>query len=94
MFTIQIEVPGQLRLIGRLDASQAAYAESQMRRLQGAVTVDLSKLDYISSAGLALFIRLHQRLNTAGGSLVLVGASEHIRDIFRLARLDQLFTLR
>ena len=94
MFTVQTETPGQLWLIGRLDASQAAYAETEMRKLQGSVTVDLSGLDYISSAGLALFIRLYQRLSSTGGSLVIVGASEHIRHIFRLARLDQTFTFR
>ncbi len=94
MFTAQIETPGQLRLTGRLDASQAVFAEAEMRKLQGAATVDLSGLDYIASAALALFIRLYQRLTSAGGSLVIVGASEHIRDIFHLARLDQMFTLR
>ena len=94
MFTAQTETPGQARLVGRLDASQTAYAETEMSKLQGAVTVDLSGLNYISSAGLGLFIDLYQRLTSAGGSLVIVGASDHIRHIFRLARLDQVFTFR
>jgi len=94
MFTVQSETQGMIKFVGRLDASQTAYAESELAKVQGQVTVDLSGLEYISSAGLGLFIGLYRRLTSAGGSLVIVGASDHVRHIFRLARLDQLLTFK
>ena len=94
MFSVQIDNPSQARLVGRLDASQTAVAEAELSKLEGAVTVDLSGLEYISSAGLGLFVGLYRRLTSSGGSLVITGASSHILHIFRLVRLDQLLTFK
>jgi anti-sigma B factor antagonist len=93
MFLIKVEADSALSMEGRLDAAQAEAASKQLIDLQGTVTIDLSGLEYISSAGLGLFIGLHQRLSAAGGSLTLVGMSDHVRHIFRLARLDQVLNI-
>lgn len=93
MLQITDEPNGSVRMTGRLDAAQTDTASKQLASLSGAVTVDLSGLEYISSAGLGLFIGLHQRLSASGGSLTLTGLSDHLRHIFRLARLDKILKL-
>lgn len=89
MFQILNDPNGQIALVGRLDAAQTDAATKQLSTLQGAIRINLSGLEYISSAGLGMFIGLHQRLAASGGSLTLTGANEHIAHIFRLARLDK-----
>lgn len=94
MFQIETPPYGTVQLIGRLDAAQVPNAEQALAKLQGTVTIDFAKLEYISSAGLGLFIGLHKRLADAKGSLTLTGMTPHIRHIFALARLDLLLTIK
>ena len=94
MLSITTETDGSISMAGRLDAAQTDAAANQLRDLQGVVTINLAGLEYISSAGLGLFIGLHQRLSAANGSLTLVGMSNHIRHIFRLVRLDKVLNIQ
>ena len=94
MFAVQIEGAGLVKLVGRLDTTQAPQAMQALEPLSGAVTVDLSGLEYISSAGLGVFIVTHNRLTKSGGSLELINPTNHVRHIFHLARLEQVLTIR
>jgi anti-anti-sigma factor len=82
---------GQVGLIGRLDAAQAARAEALFERLVGAEVLDLSSLEYISSAGLGLLLKLHKQKMAAGSGLRLVEVSPHIADILHYSGFDKLF---
>jgi len=93
MLTIEPADTGGLRLAGRLDAAQAPAAQAALDRVNGAVTLDLSALDYISSAGLGVLLKTHKRLVGAGGGLRLVGLRPHIREIFAYAGFDQIFPI-
>jgi anti-anti-sigma factor len=55
------------------------------------VICDLSKLTYISSAGMEAFLRLRVSLAKHGGVVQLSDLSPAIRDSFHRARLDQMF---
>ena len=58
------------------------------------LTIDVSGLEYISSAGLGVLLRTHKRLMGAGGKLRLVNVGNHIFDIFRYSGFDQLFEVQ
>jgi anti-anti-sigma factor len=63
------------RLSGEIDLSNAATVEDQVTGGSAgstAVAVDLSSLDYLDSAGLAMLSRLATRLTAAAGALRLV----------------------
>ena len=62
-------------LSGRLDATQAAAAQAYLDRLHGVVTLDCSDLQYLSSAGLGVFLKTHKRLLGAGGRLRLTAVT-------------------
>jgi anti-anti-sigma factor len=94
MFAVQHEGASRVKLVGRLDTTQAPLAIQALEPLSGEVTVDLSGLEYISSAGLGVFIVTHNRLTASGGSLALINPTDHIRHIFHLARLEQVLTIR
>ncbi|MBY0528554.1 MAG: STAS domain-containing protein [Gemmataceae bacterium] len=57
--------------------------------------VDFHKVHYLlASAAIALLISLQKRLRMAGGTLVLRNMNSHVRDLFRVTRLDSLFDIR
>ena len=57
------------------------------------VVVDLSKVTYIDSSGLAVLIEAMQNVAHYGGQFALSGLQEGVRPIFEIARLDQVFRI-
>ena len=57
------------------------------------VIVDCSKLDILSSAGLAKLLMMHKRMKQAGGEVRIAGLKGMSVQVLRLARLDGLFQL-
>jgi anti-anti-sigma factor len=55
------------------------------------IVMDLSQLDYFGSLFLAFMIRCHTLTKKNGGSLVVAGASQRARDLFRMTALDTLW---
>jgi len=91
MFDIKRGDNGQLRLCGRLDASQAAKVREALDAIVETAVVDFGELDYISSAGLGVLLGTQKRLNESGHSIKLVNMNKHIRDIFHVAGFDLVF---
>jgi anti-sigma B factor antagonist len=85
---------GRVMFTGRLDAAQSAKAQSFLDALADPGEIDLSGLEYISSAGLGVLLRTHKRLMGSGGRLRLVNVSHHIFDILRYSGFDQLFDVQ
>ena len=57
------------------------------------LVVDLSKVSYIDSSGLAVLIEAMQNVEAYGGRFFLAGLQENVRPIFEIARLDQVFII-
>lgn len=57
------------------------------------LVVDLSRVPYVDSSGLAVLIGAMQSLEHEGGVFLLAGAQEGVRTILESARLDQYFRL-
>jgi anti-sigma B factor antagonist len=54
--------------------------------------IDLSKLDYISSAGAGVFIGAIGTAQENDGNIVIVKPSPNVREVFDLLGLSQIFT--
>jgi anti-sigma B factor antagonist len=82
-------------LNGELDGSTALPAQSQ---IAAAITpdshliLDMSKVDFMSSAGLRMLLGLQRQLN-AKGKLVLTGLSEQIQDTMTVTGFLDLFVV-
>jgi anti-sigma B factor antagonist len=59
----------------------------------GCVVVDLSRVTYIDSSGLAVLISAMQDVEEYGGRFALAGLQENVRIIFETARLDKVFLI-
>jgi len=71
-----------LSLSGRLDATTAkTFQDAILGRIESGscrLVVELSQLEYISSAGLRVFALAGKRLNSVNGKLVLCGLKKTI----------------
>ena len=80
---------------GGLNAGTADQFVAELERLIDAgvtkIIVDCSALDYISSYGLGVLVRLHRRLSQRGGDIKLAGINSMVVKLLSLTRLDQLF---
>ena len=93
MLAIDFGAEGVVVIAGRLDAAQAGAAQTFLDDVNGQVTVDMSRLEYISSAGLGVLLKTHKRLLGSGGKLRLTGVGPHLKDIFTYSGFDQLFEI-
>ena len=93
MLEIRFADDGRIHMIGKLDASQSQKASEALGRINESIVLDLSELNYISSAGLGVLIAVSQRLTKEGKTLKLVNVNDHIRNIFHYARLETLFDI-
>lgn len=93
MLTIESGADGVVIVSGRLDAAESSKAQSYLDGVAGQVTLDFSRLDYISSAGLGVLLKTQKRLKTSSGKLRLTGLAPHLMDIFRYSGFDQIFEI-
>jgi anti-sigma B factor antagonist len=93
MMTIESGGDGVVIVAGRLDAAQAPAAQAFLDGVQGTITLDASRLEYISSAGLGVLLKTQKRLLAGGGKLRLAGVGKHLRDIFAYSGFDQIFEI-
>ena len=89
--------PNVLILEGEVDLHESPQLRERFRRAlekkPGRLFVDLSGVDYVDSSGLATLIDAMQRIQGYGGKLALYGMRENVRNIFHIARLDQVFRI-
>ena len=80
---------------GRLDTTTAPELETTLQgALEGvtALTLDLSGLAYISSAGLRVLLSAQKAMNKRG-SMKVVGVSDAIREIFDVTGFSDILTI-
>lgn len=67
---------------GRLDTISASEFENEINNLNfESLIIDMKELDYISSAGLRIILKLHKKLVKSGG-LKLINMKEEVREVF------------
>src|SRR3954469_6774795 len=85
-----------LPLQGEIDLNvspQLATTFAEMVRARPPhVVVDLTKVTYIDSSGLAVLIVGMQQVKEYGGKFALVGLQHDVRSILETAQLDQFFS--
>lgn len=82
---------------GRIDTVTAEAFNSGLNELTGDyaanLVIDCSKLNYISSSGLRVFLISQKRVNAAGGSLRLCNLQPSIREIFDISGFSNILKI-
>lgn len=89
--TSRLASSATLALSGRLDGLSSPELEQQVMALIAsgvrAVIFDLSGLDYVSSAGLRVFIIAAKKLKASGGAAQFSSLTPAVRDVFHISGL-------
>ena len=87
-----------LRLEGEIDLHVSLRIATDLRALikdkPEKLVIDLSKVSYIDSSGLAVLMDGMQKVEAYRGKLYLVGLQEAVQTILETSRLDQVFRIR
>lgn len=89
------ENPVILALTGRLDTSTAPQLETEITDLlstQASITLDMDKLEYISSAGLRVILKTQKALEKKSG-LKLTNVSEAVKEVFDITGFSDFLTI-
>jgi len=85
-------------LNGRMDSSNSREFEEQIVGLiqngKTRMIVDCAELQYISSAGLRVFLMAAKQLTMAKGKLVLASLNDDVRQVFNLTGFSSIFEIR
>ncbi|GGE96816.1 STAS domain-containing protein [Hymenobacter cavernae] len=86
-----------LILDGELDASSSVLLDTELTKPEilnnQKVLIDCQRLNYISSAGLGVFISHLQRFQDAGVKLVFFNMQDKVHNVFEILGLDALMTI-
>jgi anti-sigma B factor antagonist len=84
-------------LEGEIDLHVSPGIAMSLRQMIAAqpaqLLIDLSRVSYVDSSGLAVFIEAMQGVGKYGGKFGLIGMQQTVRSIFEIARLDQVFRI-
>lgn len=78
---------GELYLIGKLDSVSAPDVQKIVDEVSGRfdkIVLNLSRLDYTSSAGLRIVLKLQLDMNKKGGELYVKDANKTVLEVFEL----------
>jgi anti-sigma B factor antagonist len=87
-----------VHLAGDADGEQVDELDRQLRLICNLkpklLVLDLATLNFISSVGMGLLVRIQNQLKEGGGRLVLASPRPLIREAFRRAALQKIFEIR
>ncbi|HEX5320337.1 MAG TPA: STAS domain-containing protein [Stellaceae bacterium] len=87
-----------VKLAGRFDSSVAASAETELSAALGAgaphIAIDMTGLDYISSAGLRVLLVMARKVQQAAGKVALFGLNPNVREVFTVSGFDTIFSIQ
>ena len=87
MKLINRDTEGELQLIGRLDTTTAADAETNMVGVVNrfdTLILDMAQLEYVSSAGLRALKRVHVTMRRKGGALMVKNVTKPVMEVFEI----------
>ncbi|MBU1084388.1 MAG: STAS domain-containing protein [Candidatus Omnitrophota bacterium] len=57
------------------------------------IVVDLGKVDYMDSSGLATLVEAYKNIKRSGGAIKLLKLSSKVKGLFEITKLDKLFQI-
>ncbi len=86
---LPLEGPLDFHVSARFGASLRAIVDQKPKR----IVVDLSRVPYVDSSGLAVLVGAMQAIERDGGLLMLAGVQDAVLTIMESARLDRYFLI-
>ena len=84
-----------IKLTGRLDTATAPELEAELNDVltpASKLVMDFAELEYISSAGLRVLLKIQKTVN-ADGSMKLIHVSENVMEVFEITGFSDVLTV-
>ena len=98
--SIESTIIGEIRVIlmpGRLDTTNVQETENELRSFAlgepRKIVIDLSRTEYVASAGLRVILQMTRDLMKNGGAIALAGLKPPVRKIFEMAGFTSIFRI-
>ncbi len=85
-----------LVIVGEVDASSSIMLDEAINKLvekSHKIIIDCASLDYISSAGLGVFMSYIEEISKKEAAFILCGLNPKVNNVFEILGLDQLLKL-
>lgn len=85
-----------VEIIGDIDGKTASQVQEKVSPLvqpESKILLDMSQVDYMSSAGLRLLLGTYRQVTSNKASIVLVGVNEDIQDTMSATGFLRFFTI-
>ena len=95
---INVKSIGQVTVVeiaGDIDSNTAPQAQERILPLVqpgSKILLDMSGVEYMSSAGLRMLLSMYRQISRGDGGIVLVGLSEEIKDTMSVTGFLNFFT--
>lgn len=100
---VEVKLDGNILMVnleGEVDMSSSGqvwdamspYLEGKKPKAKAAI-VNLSKVSYMDSSGIATLVRAWQTTKKSGGKLRLAAPSPSVQDVFELAHVNTIFDI-
>ena len=96
--TIKVNDVVVLKLLGNLDTNTAPDAESKINNWLDEGTqkmiINLEQTNYVSSAGLRIFLATAKKITASGGVLKLCGANDVVQEILDISGFSTILDVK
>jgi anti-sigma B factor antagonist len=87
-----------VEVVGDIDLNRSVVFQRDLLKLledekPETVIINLSRVPYMDSSGVASLVKLLSRVRKGGRSLRLAGLTDRVRSIFEITRLDSVFDI-
>ena len=83
------QVSGEINISTSPELKKAFEKQASLKK----VVVDLEKVAYIDSSGLATLVEMLKKTRSRGGAFGLSGMSDKVKSLFEITKLDKLFSI-
>jgi anti-anti-sigma factor len=89
---IIVSVKGRMDAITSVDFEK--YLSEWISNGENQFFIDLSEMDYISSAGLRSILKVSKQLQMRNGKMIFAGLQDSVREVFRISGFETIFQIR
>ena len=91
---LQVEEIAVYHVNGEINISTSPDLKKQFEKQPSKkIIVNLEKVTYIDSSGLATLVEMLKKTRSQGGALGLAGMSDKVKSLFEITKLDKLFSI-
>jgi len=77
---------------GEINISTSPELKKKFEKVQVSnVVINLAKVDYVDSSGLATLVEILKKARSKGGTIHLTHLTDKVRSLFEITKLDKLF---